>query len=79
MSFANVGSSDHYQPIDRSSNSHGTHISGIIAASTNNHIGVAGLAPSGIKIMPVKFLTTTKPRPTSFTMVFCGLSIMGPM
>lgn len=31
---------------------HGTHVSGIIAANTNNGIGVAGVAP-GVSLMPV--------------------------
>lgn len=34
---------------------HGTSIAGIIAASTNNGIGVAGIAPN-VKIMPLKFI-----------------------
>lgn len=34
---------------------HGTHVSGTIAASTNNAIGVAGVAPD-IRIMPVRAL-----------------------
>lgn len=34
--------------------SHGTHIAGIINATPNNGIGVAGVAP-GVKIMPLKF------------------------
>lgn len=34
---------------------HGTHVSGTIAAVTNNGIGVAGVAP-GAKVMPVKAL-----------------------
>lgn len=34
---------------------HGTHISGIIAAVTNNNLGVAGIA-AGARIMPVKVL-----------------------
>ncbi len=34
---------------------HGTHVSGIIAATMNNQIGIAGIAPSS-KIMPVKVL-----------------------
>jgi len=38
---------------------HGTHVSGIIAAVTNNNIGVAGIAggwggTGGVKIMPIK-------------------------
>jgi subtilisin family serine protease len=35
---------------------HGTHVAGIAAASTNNGIGVAGVAPDA-RIMPVKALT----------------------
>ncbi len=34
---------------------HGTHVSGIIAAVTNNGVGVAGTAP-GAKVMPIKAL-----------------------
>lgn len=36
-------------------NSHGTHVSGIAAAMTNNGIGVAGVAP-GACVMPVRVL-----------------------
>lgn len=36
---------------------HGTHVAGIIAANAND-IGIAGLAPSNIKIMPVKILNS---------------------
>lgn len=35
--------------------SHGTHVTGILAAATNNGVGVAGLAPN-IKILPLKVL-----------------------
>jgi hypothetical protein len=38
--------------------SHGTHVSGIIAAAANNGIGVAGLAPN-VKILPLKVLDYT--------------------
>lgn len=41
------------QPMD--DNGHGTHASGIVAAETNNKIGVAGTAPL-CKIMPIKAL-----------------------
>ena len=36
---------------------HGTHVAGIIAANTNN-IGISGITPSNVKIMPVKILNT---------------------
>ncbi len=36
-------------------NGHGTHLAGIIAATTDNKIGVAGIAPNA-RIMPVKVL-----------------------
>ncbi len=38
-----------------SSSTHGTHVSGIAAAATDNGIGIAGVAP-GAKIIPVKAL-----------------------
>ena len=34
---------------------HGTHVSGIVAATANNAMGIAGIAPS-VSIMPVKIL-----------------------
>lgn len=38
----------------RDSEGHGTHVAGIAAASTNNGLGVAGIAGANVKIMPIK-------------------------
>ncbi len=39
-------------------NGHGTHVAGIIAASTGNNLGVSGVLGNGrVKIMPLKFLS----------------------
>ena len=42
-------------PGPQDENGHGTHVSGIVAASTNNGIGVAGTAPRA-KVMPLRVL-----------------------
>jgi len=39
-------------------NNHGTTVSGVIAAETNNSIGIAGVAP-GAKLMPLKVLDSS--------------------
>lgn len=36
---------------------HGTHVAGIIAANTNG-VGIQGITPSGVKILPLKVLST---------------------
>ena len=41
--------------VAQEADAHGTHVSGIIAAATDNGIGVAGVAPDA-KIMPIKAL-----------------------
>jgi subtilisin family serine protease len=40
---------------------HGTQVAGIIAAVTNNHIGISGVSQS--KLLPVKFFKRTGPNP----------------
>lgn len=45
-------------PNDDTANSHGTHVTGILAATANNSIGVAGLAPQ-VKILPLKVLDSS--------------------
>lgn len=49
VNFLSLGS----RPVD--DHGHGTHVSGIIAAKTDNNLGMAGICWQG-KIMPVKFL-----------------------
>lgn len=46
-------------PEDDDPESHGTHVTGIIAARFDNGIGVAGLAPD-IKILPLKVLNSVR-------------------
>jgi subtilisin family serine protease len=41
--------------VGQADDAHGTHVSGIAAAATNNGVGIAGVAPDA-KIMPVKVL-----------------------
>ncbi len=36
---------------------HGTHVSGIIAANTGNGLGVAGIAPETVKVLPLRVLS----------------------
>lgn len=38
----------------RDGNGHGTHIAGIIAASMDNNLGVAGVVGGGVRILPIK-------------------------
>ena len=42
----------------RDDNSHGTHVAGVVGASGDNGIGIAGVA-FGVKVMPVKVLDCT--------------------
>jgi hypothetical protein len=40
-------------------NGHGTHVAGIIGATTNNQIGIAGVAWEGVKILPIKAFSSS--------------------
>lgn len=44
--------------VNSDDNGHGTLISGVIAATTNNNIGIAGAAP-GVSLMPIKALDSS--------------------
>lgn len=37
-------------------NGHGTHVSGIIAANSDNTIGIAGVAPASVQVLPLRVL-----------------------
>jgi len=39
-------------------NGHGTHVAGVVAAETNNYVGISGIAWNA-RIMPIKVLTGT--------------------
>jgi len=44
---------------DTGSNFHGTHVSGIIGAVTNNNMGIAGVAWGAAKIVPIRAISST--------------------
>lgn len=50
--YNSSGSGSTTDPTD--TNGHGTHVSGIIAATTDNGVGVAGVTFQGVKILPIK-------------------------
>jgi subtilisin family serine protease len=58
LSGADMVSDETCTPGAQDLNGHGTHVAGIAAASTNNGIGVAGVAPSA-SILPVRVLDST--------------------
>ncbi len=52
---ATIGSNlVNYNPIDVDPESHGTHVSGLVAATTGNSIGIVGTAPSRTRILAVR-------------------------
>jgi len=52
--IANGDNDPNYPPTTASGFSHGLHVAGTIAAATNNGEGVAGVAATGVKIMPIQ-------------------------
>lgn len=46
-----------YNPMDISGIGHGTHVSGLIAAVTDNNLGVSGAMPFRAQVMPIKLFT----------------------
>ena len=70
----NTSSAVNYNPVDVSTIGHGTHVSGIIAAKTNNSLGVAGTMPFGAKIMSIKvFKVESGQISTSSAYIYNGL------
>ena len=48
-------------------NGHGTWMAGIVAASTDNGIGIAGVGYAGVRVLPVTCLLYTSPSPRDRT------------
>ncbi len=67
-----------YNPIDIATDSHGTHVSGLVAAEAGNSIGVAGVAPFRVKILAVKVFVPDNSQPdgisTNSTYIANGLT-----
>ncbi len=53
---------------------HGTHVSGLVAAQSNNTIGIASIGSSGIKILPIKATQNDAGMTTQITHGWQGIS-----
>lgn len=54
IDITTIGGTVSYDPTDISNIGHGTHVSGLIGAMTDNSIGVSGAMPFRVQIMPIK-------------------------
>lgn len=54
IDITTLGGTISYDPQDISGIGHGTHVSGLIAAVTDNAVGVAGAMPFRVQVMPIK-------------------------
>lgn len=58
IDITTLGGTVSYNPMDASPIGHGTHVSGLIAAVSNNGIGIVGAMPYDVQIMAVKIFNS---------------------
>lgn len=70
IDITTIGGQVSYTPTDISAEGHGTHVSGIIAAVSNNNVGIIGTAPFGAQIMALKVFSNSGSGLTTSTTIF---------